>query len=74
VIAMSFGNELGTERLMSCYVEGTDGAVAVETGMTHERVPPLVDLHGDITASMQIAEGTTLLRRSSARARLPRRM
>lgn len=39
------------------YVEGMDGALAVQTGKTGERVLQLVDLHGDITATLPIADG-----------------
>ncbi|OCI29632.1 tRNA nuclease WapA precursor [Oerskovia enterophila] len=41
------------------YVEGMDGALAVQTGKTGERVLQLVDLHGDITATLPIADGAT---------------
>lgn len=41
------------------YVEGTDGAVAVQTGKTGERVLQLVDLHGDIVGTLPIADGST---------------
>ncbi|WP_144425428.1 polymorphic toxin-type HINT domain-containing protein [Cellulosimicrobium cellulans] len=41
------------------YVEGMDGNLAVETGKTGERVLQLVDLHGDITATLPIADGAT---------------
>ncbi|MGX1576660.1 RHS repeat-associated core domain-containing protein [Cellulosimicrobium funkei] len=39
------------------YVEGMDGALAVQTGKSGERVLQLVDLHGDVTATLPIAGG-----------------
>jgi len=41
------------------YVEGMDGNLAVETGKTGERILQLVDLHGDITATLPIADDAT---------------
>lgn len=41
------------------YVEGMDGNLAIETGKTGERVLQLVDLHGDITATLPMADGAT---------------
>jgi len=44
---------------ISRYVEGMDGAVAMQTGKTGQRVLQLVDLHGDITATLPIADGAS---------------
>lgn len=41
------------------YVEGMDGAVALQTGKTGERVLQVVDLHGDIVGTLPIADGAT---------------
>ncbi|WP_264031020.1 polymorphic toxin-type HINT domain-containing protein [Cellulosimicrobium sp. SH8] len=41
------------------YVEGMDGNLAIETGKIGERVLQLVDLHGDITATLPIADGAS---------------
>ncbi|NNH09175.1 RHS repeat-associated core domain-containing protein [Cellulomonas fimi] len=53
---------------VSRYVEGADGNIAVQTAKTGGRVLQLVDLHGDITATLPIpddqpnADYTTLTR------------
>ncbi|MCF4123704.1 DNRLRE domain-containing protein [Antribacter sp. KLBMP9083] len=39
------------------YVEGLDGALAVQTSATGDRVLQLVDLHGDVTATLPIPDG-----------------
>ena len=39
------------------WVEGADGQVAVQTGKTGERVLQLVDLHGDVVATVPIGDG-----------------
>ena len=44
---------------VSRYVEGMDGAIAVQTGKTGGRVLQLVDLHGDVTATLPIADGAS---------------
>lgn len=54
---------------VSRYVEGADGNVALQTGKTGGKVLQLVDLHGDITATLDIPDGqtaadTTMLRRT----------
>ncbi|QHT57591.1 DNRLRE domain-containing protein [Cellulomonas sp. H30R-01] len=54
---------------ISRYIEGADGNVAVQTGKTGDKVLQLVDLHGDITATLDIPDGqtaasTTTLRRT----------
>lgn len=41
------------------YVEGMDGALAVQTGKSGDRVLQLVDLHGDVTATVPIADEAT---------------
>ncbi|WP_043599260.1 RHS repeat domain-containing protein [Cellulomonas flavigena] len=42
------------------WVEGADGQVAVQTGKTGERVLQLVDLHGDVVATVPIGDGAVL--------------
>lgn len=39
------------------YVEGMDGALAVQTSASGDRVLQLVDLHGDVTATLPIPDG-----------------
>ncbi|MCF4123654.1 DNRLRE domain-containing protein [Antribacter sp. KLBMP9083] len=41
------------------YVEGLDGALAVQTSGTGDRVLQLVDLHGDVIATLPIADNAT---------------
>lgn len=54
---------------VSRYVEGADGNVALQTGKSGSKVLLLVDLHGDITATLDILDGqstadSTTLRRA----------
>ena len=42
------------------WVEGADGQVAVQTGKTGEQVLQLVDLHGDVVATVPIGDGAPL--------------
>ncbi|KQY20152.1 hypothetical protein ASD16_21290 [Cellulomonas sp. Root485] len=55
---------------ISRYVEGADGAIALQTGKTGARVLQLIDMHGDVIATAPIPDGqanfdwTKLTRRS----------